>query len=106
MVSHESAARIHGIGRVIPAQYTFSTPGAKQSRQTGVRIRTGRRVPETQLASVDGLPEHSVVRTVADLAESKVERGYLADIVVDALRKEGVRIGDLATQLDPFVDLG
>lgn len=39
---------------------------------------------------------------MADLAESKVERGYLADIVVDALRKEGVRIGDLATQLDPF----
>lgn len=36
-----------------------------------------------------------------DLAEAKIERGYLADIVADALRKEGVRIDDLATQLNP-----
>ena len=49
--------------------------------------------------SVDGLPVTSVARTVADLAETKIERGYLADLVADGLRKEGVRIDDLANRL-------
>lgn len=49
--------------------------------------------------SVDGLPVTSVARTVGDLAEAKIERGYLADLVADALRKEGVRIDDLASKL-------
>ena len=43
----------------------------------------------------------SIARTVADLAEQKVERGYLADLVADALRKENVRIDDLAEKLEP-----
>ena len=33
VVSHESAARIHGIGRLIPPKLTFSTGGTKQTRQ-------------------------------------------------------------------------
>lgn len=51
--------------------------------------------------SVDGLPVTSVARTVRDLAEAKIERGCLADLVADALRKEGVRIDDLASKLAP-----
>ena len=101
VVSHESAARIHGIGRLIPPKFTFSTGGTKQTRQQGVRIFTRRKIPETDIVSVDGLPVTSVARTVGDLAEQKIERGYLADLVADALRKENVRIDDLAEKLEP-----
>ena len=101
VVSHESAAHIHGIGRLIPPNLTFSTTGTKQTRQQGVRIHTRRDLSEEDIVSVDGLPVTSVARTVADLAETKIERGYLADLVADALRKEGVRIDDLANRLAP-----
>lgn len=101
VVSHESAALIHGIGRLVPPKLTFSTEGTKQTRQQGVRIRTRRDLPEEDIVSVDGLPVTSVARTVGDLAEAKIERGYLADLVADALRKEGVRIDDLASKLAP-----
>lgn len=101
VVSHESAALIHGIGRLVPPKLTFSTEGTKQTRQQGVRIRTRRDLPEGDIVSVDGLPVTSVARTVGDLAEAKIERGYLADLVADALRKEGVRIDDLASKLAP-----
>lgn len=101
VVSHESAARIHGIGRLIPPKLTFSTGGTKQTRQQGIRIYTRRELAEADFVSVDGLPVTSVVRTVGDLAEQKVERGYLADLVADALRKENVRIDDLAEKLEP-----
>lgn len=101
VVSHESAARIHDIGRLIPPKFTFSTGGTKQTRQQGIRIYTRREIPETDIVSVDGLPVTSVTRTVADLAEAGIERDYLADLVADALRKENVRIDDLAEKLKP-----
>ena len=101
VVSHESAARIHGIGRLIPPKFTFSTSGKKQTRQQWIRIYTRRELAEADIVSVDGLPVTSVARTVGDLAELKVERGYLADIVADALRKANVRIDDLAAHLEP-----
>lgn len=100
VVSHESAARIHGIGRLIPPKLTFSTGGTKQTRQQGVRIYTRRELAEADIVSVNGLPVTSVTRTVGDLAEQKIERGYLADLVADALRKENVRIDDLAEMLE------
>ena len=101
VVSHESAARIHGIGRLVPPKFTFSTGSTKQTRQQGIRIYTRRELAEADIVSVDGLPVTSVARTVGDLAELKVERGYLADLVADALRKENVRIDDLAQKLEP-----
>lgn len=101
VVSHESAARIHGIGRLIPPKLTFSTGSTKQTRQQGVRIYTRRELAEADIVSVNGLPVTSVTRTVGDLAEQKIERGYLADLVADALRKENVRIDDLAEKLTP-----
>ena len=101
VVSHESAARIHGIGRLIPPKFMFSTDGTKQTRQQGIRIYTRRTLAEGDIVSVDGLPVTSIARTVADLAEQKLERGYLADLLADALRKENVRIDDLAEKLAP-----
>ena len=101
VVSHESAARIHRIGRLIPPKLTFSTGGTKQTRQQGIRIYTRRELAEADIVSVDGLPVTSIARTVGDLAEQKIERGYLADLVADALRKENVRIDDLAEKLEP-----
>lgn len=100
VVSHESAARVHGIGRLIPPNLTFSTEGKKQTRQHGIRIYTGRKLRDSDIVSVDGLPVTSVTRTIADLAETKIEKGYLADLVADGLRKENVRIDDLATKLE------
>lgn len=101
VVSHESAARIHGIGRLIPPKLTFSTGSTKQTQQQGIRIYTRRELAEADIVSVNGLPVTSVTRTVGDLAEQKIERGYLADLVADALRKENVRIDDLAEKLEP-----
>lgn len=101
VVSHESAARIHGIGRLIPPKFTFSTGGTKQTRQQGIRIYTRRTLTDVDIVSVDGLPVTSVAKTVGDLAEQKIERDYLADLVADALRKENVRIDDLAQKLAP-----
>ena len=100
-VSHESAALIHGIGDLIPTRQTFSATGRKQTSQKDIRIHNHRSVSPGDTTDVEGLAVSSIGRTIADLAETRIEFNYLATAVTDALRKEGVRIRDLAKRLDP-----
>lgn len=99
-VSHESAALIHQIGDLIPDKAFFSAASRKQTGQKDIHIYSYRGVEPGEINNVDGLPVTSVERTVADLASAKIEFNYLATLVTDALRKEGVRLKNLANRLD------
>lgn len=100
VVSHESAATLHRIGDLIPAQDTFSAVGRKQTNHEDIRVYTNRNFAEGDIANIDGLPVTSVERTIADLAANKIERNYLATLAVDGLKREGVRFGNVAQALD------
>lgn len=100
-VSHQSAASVHGLGRMIPSYHFFSSVERKQTKQTDIRIVRRRDLVREDVVSVDGLPVTSIERTVGDLAGIGIERGYLSDVVADALRKEGVKFQQLAHALDP-----
>ncbi|MEJ6014591.1 type IV toxin-antitoxin system AbiEi family antitoxin domain-containing protein, partial [Corynebacterium sp. H127] len=99
-VSHESASLIHQIGNLIPNKYSFSSKKRKQSAQKDIHIHINRELMPGEIDNVDGLPVTSVERTICDLAEKAIEFDYLAMIVVDGLRKEGVRLSVLADKLD------
>lgn len=99
-VSHESAALIHNIGELIPEKQTFSSTSRKQTSQDDIHIYNNRQVEPGDIDYFDGLPVASVERTVADLASEKIEFNYLVTLVMDALRKEGVRISALSDRLD------
>ncbi|MBK4149806.1 hypothetical protein GWO62_04160 [Corynebacterium macginleyi] len=99
-VSHESAALIHNIGELIPEKQTFSSMSRKQTSQDDIHIYNNRRVEPGEIENFNGLPVASVERTVADLASENIEFNYLATLVTDALRKEGVRINALSDRLD------
>ena len=100
LVSHESAALIHQVGDLIPRRITFSSTTRKQTSQEDIYIYSNREINSKDIRNVDGLPVTSVELTVSDLAEKKIEFNYLATMVVDALRKENVRMKDLATKLN------
>jgi predicted transcriptional regulator of viral defense system len=99
-VSHESAALIHQIGDLIPGKSFFSTASRKQTGQKDIHIYSHRSVESGDIDNIEGLPVASVERTVADLASAKIEFNYLATLVTDALRKEGIRLKNLAHRLD------
>lgn len=99
-VSHESAAHIHQIGDLIPDKIFFSTAARKQTAQKDIHVYNHREVGAGDIDNIDGLPVASVERTVADLATTKIEFNYLATLVTDALRKEGVRLKNLANSLE------
>lgn len=101
VVSHESAALVHQMGDLIPEQLTFSSTMRKQTAQSDIYIYNNRVIAPADISNIDGLPVTSVDRTVYDLAVKHIELNYLATIVVEALRKEGVRYKSLARRLDP-----
>ena len=100
IVSHESAALIHQLGDLIPKKMIFSSTARKQTSQDGIYIYNNRDISSRDISNVDGLPVASVELTVADLAKKKIEFNYLASVVVDALRKENIRLKDIAEYLN------
>lgn len=100
VVSHVSAAQVHGLGDLIPARHEFTSPRRRQTTQADVRFHR-LELPVEDRTVVDGLPVTSVLRTVADLAASHVDLDHLAGVVRDALSIPGTRRTRLDARLDP-----
>ena len=100
VVSHASAAALHGIGDLVPQAHQFTVTVRKQSRRHGVRFHRAE-LTEDDIALVNGLPVTTVERTVADLARAGVEFGHLAAVVSDGLALPSARYSRMAEHLDP-----
>jgi len=98
VVSHQSAAEIHGIGGLIPSKHTFSTAGKKRAVQEYVEILAERPLETDDVVSVGGLPVTSIVRTIGDLAEAQMKRQDLAELVADGLVLGGNRFIEMAAK--------
>lgn len=103
VVSHASAAAIHGLGNLIPSRHQFSSPARRQTIQKDMRFHC-RQIPHHDQVWITGLPVTSVLRTVADLAEAAVDFDHLAHVVRDAVTEHRVQIQDLAERLFPHAN--
>lgn len=101
VVSHRSAAVVHGLGDVDADVHEFTVVARRRSRNPDVRFHTavGDRGSWTVLA---GLPVTTVVRTIADLAGVRTDGGHLARVVSDALSGLHVGLEEVAAVLRPF----
>ncbi|TQF65316.1 hypothetical protein FK531_22105 [Rhodococcus spelaei] len=84
VVSHRSAARLHGLGDVDADVMEFTTPHRKQSRIGDVRYRIAD-LNRDRWTLVDGLPATTVLATIENLAADQLDGGHLAGIVRDAV---------------------
>lgn len=89
VVSHRSAAAIHGLGNLEADEFEFTSAERKQTRRSDIRIHRGQ-INAGEWTVVDGLPVTTVIRTVADLAAAHVDGGHLASVVRDALMRQQV----------------
>ena len=101
VVSHRSAAALHGLGDLEADLHEFTTHGRKQSRRPDVKLHRGH-LGAREWTVVDGLPVTTVARTVADLAAARVDGGHLASVVRDALTVRQVSDQVLSTALAPY----
>lgn len=100
VLSHRSAAKLHGIGDLTTPFVEIITPGRHQSRDPSIKFRR-RTLSPSEVTTIEALPVTTPVRTIADLAAEHIDGGHLGDLIADG-RKRGILDEDeLARQIGP-----
>lgn len=89
VLSHGSAARIHGLGDLATDVVTVTVPRRRSLRDPSVQVRR-RQLIEQDVTLVDGLPTTTPLRTVQDLLDDHSDGSHLATII-----RQGVQTGVL-----------
>ncbi|MCT7371923.1 type IV toxin-antitoxin system AbiEi family antitoxin domain-containing protein [Mycolicibacterium llatzerense] len=101
VVSHRSAARVHGIGDLDADLNEFTVTTARRSRNADTRLHK-RALPSSAWEIVDGLPVTTVAITISDLAAGTTDGGHLAGVLDDALTQGKITREEAAAALRPF----
>ncbi len=102
-VSHQSAAELHGLGRLAP-QYLHLTVGAGRPPVTSRLVLTRRRLPVDEMESAGPFLVTTPVRTVLDLASTDIGQAAFEEVVADAVlihRCAGDEIRGASAHLPP-----
>lgn len=103
VVSHESAAKLYGLGDLGPTVHTFTVPRPLRSGHRDIRL-VDAPLRRDEWEWVAGLPTTRPRRLVADLlADGHDERGVVR-VAQDALRWWHLLEGELAEALAPFAE--
>ncbi|RMB77128.1 hypothetical protein AYK61_12155 [Rhodococcus sp. SBT000017] len=101
VVTHRSAAWLHGLGDVDADVMEFATAKRRQSRLPDVRYRVASYEKDAWTLA-DGLPVTTVLRTIVDLAAGHLDGGHLAGIVRDAVVTNRVDSESASEALRPY----
>ena len=92
VVSHQSAAWLHGLTRHPPARPTLTVRHGRQPRAAGVRFVRSRHVPST--VEIKGIRCTEIMRTLIDCA-GEATAGEIDDLVDRAIAERKIRIDRL-----------
>lgn len=99
VLSHETAARLHGFDRCQPDVIELTVPRRQHGVRAPFRIHTTNRLPAIDRVTVDQWPVTSATRTVIDLARTRVSDVRLAAAIDSAVRSGASSPTILATRL-------
>lgn len=100
VVSHASAASLHGLGDLDADRHEFTTATRKQTRRPDVRLHRGD-LDENGVTRRGGLPVTTPARTIADLLADNHDTGHVAGVLADAVRTHQIELDDLAARVGP-----
>jgi predicted transcriptional regulator of viral defense system len=101
VVSHRSAARLHGLGDLPDTRIELTVPRRRTMRDPNVWLRTAE-LAESDVALLDGLPVTTPLRTVRDLLDRHTDASHVATIVRQALEAGQVARADLPAAIAPY----
>ena len=99
VVSHASAAGLHGLGDLLDDEHEFTLPERKQTRRDGIRIHRGD-LTDSDITIAEGLPVTTTERTISDLLGSGHDPDHVAQMIGHGVRRGVVNLEELATRLD------
>ncbi|MDN5929989.1 MAG: hypothetical protein L0I24_02785 [Pseudonocardia sp.] len=101
VVSHASAAALHGLGDMAADRHEFTLAARKQSRRSDVRLHRAV-IDRGDITRRDGLPVTTPARTIADLLADRHDGGHVAGVLADAVRAHLVDLDDLVVRVAPY----
>lgn len=101
VVSHFSAAAMHGLGPVRGTRHEFIVPGRKQSRRGDVRLHRGS-LNLDDITVAAGLPVTTIERLIVDLIADGADLDRVAEVYARAARHAAFNEEDLADRLEPY----
>jgi hypothetical protein len=98
VLSHRSAAQVHGIGDLVAARMEFTAPNRRTTKHADIRLwRADLHKRETVM--VNGLPITTIDRTIHDLLADHIDAGHAKDMIYEALRRNPAGTPSHATRL-------
>ncbi|WP_245804851.1 type IV toxin-antitoxin system AbiEi family antitoxin domain-containing protein [Amycolatopsis australiensis] len=101
VLSHQSAARLHGLGELVNDRITFTTPRRRTSRDPDLWFKKAE-LAEDDVTQVDGLPVTTALRTICDLLDQHLDGSHIATIIREAVLANLVRLDVLAERIGPY----
>lgn len=101
VLSHGTAARLHGLGELTNSAIALTTPRRRTSRDPDVWFKIGQ-LGSDDVTMLDGLPVTTVTRTICDLLAQHVDASHVATIIRQAALTDQVRLDVLAERIAPY----
>jgi hypothetical protein len=104
VLSHGSAARLHGLGDLVNDTITITVPRRRLVRDDTVTVRWLQKRPlsENDVTLVDGLPVTTALRTIVDLLDDHIDASHAATIIRQAVHAGMTELDVLADALGPY----
>lgn len=101
VVSHRSAALLHGLGELVAERIEIIVPRRRTTRDREVLLRQ-RQLSQDEVTLIDGLPVTTVERTVMDLLDDHVDASHIGQILHEANQRSLLDLEALAGKVGPF----
>lgn len=101
VISHQSAARLHGLGDLPNTRVEMTVPRRRTMRDPAVWLRRAE-LSESDVLLIDGLPVTTPARTIADLLDQHVDGSHIATIIRQAIEAGQVTVDGLAERISPY----
>lgn len=101
VVSHRSAALVHGVGDMVADKIELTVPRRRATRVVSLKLRR-RNLDETDVTRVNGLPVTTVERTVEDLLADQADASHVAAIINDAAMAGQLNLDQVAARVGPY----
>jgi predicted transcriptional regulator of viral defense system len=101
VISHRSAARLHGLGDLPNAKSELTVPRRRTMRDPDVLLRQGK-LDSSDITLLDGLPVTTPLRTIRDLLDRHTDASHVATIIRQAVDAGQVAVDDLPNAIAPF----
>lgn len=101
VISHQSAARLHGLGDLPNTRIEMTVPRRRTMRDPGVWLRKAE-LTEPEVTVLDGLPVTTPTRTICDLLDRHTDASHIATIIRQAVEAGQVQLNELPTRIAPY----